>query len=56
MLHHHARHFFPPLMATSIPEPNAQGQPMLTLHPVNDRHTTQSLHGEVLQISWQGDG
>lgn len=60
LLHHHARHFFAPLMATFIHEPfahepNAQGQPMLTLHLVNDRHATQSLHGEVLHISWQGD-
>ena len=55
LLHHHARHFFAPLMATFIHEPNAQGQPMLTLHLVNDRHETQLLHGEVLHISWQGD-
>ncbi|MGL4269282.1 MAG: glycosyl hydrolase 2 galactose-binding domain-containing protein, partial [Plesiomonas sp.] len=55
LLHYHARHFFAPLLATFIHEADTSGQPMLTLHLVNDRHAEQALQGEVLHISWQGD-
>lgn len=49
-LHHHAKRFFAPVMATFIQEP----QQPLCLHVVNDHHQTMPVTGHIIKLNWQG--
>ncbi|MEC6882904.1 beta-mannosidase [Photobacterium piscicola] len=50
-LHHHAKRFFAPVMATFIQQP----QQPLTLHVVNDHHQPMPISGTVIKADWQGN-
>lgn len=50
-LHHHAKRFFAPVMATFIQPP----QQPLCLHVVNDHHQSMPITGKVIKVDWQGN-
>ncbi|MEC6830705.1 glycoside hydrolase family 2 protein [Photobacterium toruni] len=50
-LHHHAKRFFAPIMATFIQQP----QQPLTLHVVNDHHQSMPISGTVIKVDWYGN-